>query len=370
MDEPALFEETVGIVVIFSGFQIDILNSLGTQPADGRLEKGIAQAAPPALRIYQNIAHHAKGEVFVFHDIGHTEPHNGSLGINGLPDVCDSVITHLGQNVCHPLLPGVRSRAGNETVFPEGSNAHPHLDFSMGDVLGVCGNVADEKVGKGPGIRGGGRCYQYMFLLLFHFVLRLHKFHLHTGYPASPDLLVFIISEFYEQIPDQGIGKEPEQHIEKLKGDVINKMSEDTQQYSRPYRSCNHPPEHFPVMTVFRLCFPQQVIGIRNDGLRNHFFLLFCKLRSVYFEYQGILLRNAVYKTQKLIYKFPVQGLYALDAEFTEDIVKSFNLAGKISRPVSDYILVQSVNQLGLFLIILFPFTSFPPKHISLLFFL
>jgi hypothetical protein len=43
--------------------------------------------------------------------------------------------------------------------------------------------------------------------------LCFYKFHFHAGYPAGPDLIVLIISKFYEQIPDQGIRKEPEQYI-------------------------------------------------------------------------------------------------------------------------------------------------------------
>ena len=56
MDESAFLKETMGVVVVLSGFQENVLDSLGAKPVDGGLQQGIAHAAAPALRIDQNLS--------------------------------------------------------------------------------------------------------------------------------------------------------------------------------------------------------------------------------------------------------------------------------------------------------------------------
>ena len=56
MDESAFLEETVGAVVVLSGFQENVLDSLGAKPVDGRLQQGVAYAAALALGIDQNLS--------------------------------------------------------------------------------------------------------------------------------------------------------------------------------------------------------------------------------------------------------------------------------------------------------------------------
>ena len=41
---------------------------------------------------------------------------------------------------------------GNETAILDGNLTYTRLDFSVGDVFGMCGNMADEQVGEGFGI--------------------------------------------------------------------------------------------------------------------------------------------------------------------------------------------------------------------------
>ena len=56
MDKASFLEETVGVVVVLSGFQENVLDSLGAKPVDGGLQQGIAHAVAPALRIDQNLS--------------------------------------------------------------------------------------------------------------------------------------------------------------------------------------------------------------------------------------------------------------------------------------------------------------------------
>ena len=56
MDKASFLEETVGVVVVLSGFQETVLDSLVAKPVDGRLQQGVAHAAAPALRIDQNLS--------------------------------------------------------------------------------------------------------------------------------------------------------------------------------------------------------------------------------------------------------------------------------------------------------------------------
>ena len=43
---------------------------------------------------------------------------------------------------------------GYKISILDGNLTYTHLDFSVGDVLGMCGNMADEQVGEGFSICG------------------------------------------------------------------------------------------------------------------------------------------------------------------------------------------------------------------------
>ena len=73
MDETSFLEVTVGIVVVFSGFQKNVMDSLGAKTVDGRMQQEVAYATAPALRIHQDVAHHAEGSASGLFDIGSAE---------------------------------------------------------------------------------------------------------------------------------------------------------------------------------------------------------------------------------------------------------------------------------------------------------
>ena len=56
MDKASFLEETVGVVVVLSGFQENVLDSLVAKPVDGRLQQGVAYAAALTLGIDQNLS--------------------------------------------------------------------------------------------------------------------------------------------------------------------------------------------------------------------------------------------------------------------------------------------------------------------------
>ena len=107
MDESSFLEETVGVVVVLSGFQKNILDSLGVKPVDGGLQHGVAYTSSPALGIHQNIAYHTEGSASVHFDIGNAESEDAPLVVDGFPDTRDGLVIHLFQDIFYPFFTGV-----------------------------------------------------------------------------------------------------------------------------------------------------------------------------------------------------------------------------------------------------------------------
>ena len=154
MDKASFLEETVGVVVVLSGFQENVLDSLGAKPVDGCLQQGIAHAAASALGIDQYVAHHAEGSTSGLFDIGNAESHKGPFVVNSFPNAHKGIVTQHFQKTLHPFFLSVRGGMSYKISVLDGNFPYTHLDFSVGDVLGMGGNMADEQVGEGFSICG------------------------------------------------------------------------------------------------------------------------------------------------------------------------------------------------------------------------